>query len=540
MARRKSPDWPTEIAGYAIDDCGGKYTYDREAADLAIRFIETYLQHVEGPKAGQPMRLEPWQAAIIRTIIGWKCTDGTRRFRRVFIFLPRKNGKTTLVAALVILILFTDGEAGAQLFGAASSRDQASILYSIASRMLKQSSKLRKLVTKDVDSTKTILAGTSFFRALAAEAGATHGQNAHLVVCDELHTWTDRRFHEALRTSQGARANPLFAEITTAGERGRSELCMERYEYSKRLIDGVIQNEEFLPVIYEAPEDLDWTDPATWLVANPNLGISIFERQLLELCAEAQDNPRLEASFRQLHLNQWVRSERTWLPMSRWEESPAITHDDIPLGAEVFGGMDLGSYKDLTAFAMLHRIEDVFRVRWHFWMPAGQISVREREDKRPYSQWVREGWITPTEGQTVDYSQVRREILAEAKKYKLAGVAYDPSHAGTLAHDLSAEGVIMEEFRQTYSRYNEPTKEFETLVIDYLLDHGGNPVAHWMAENTAVKEDDFARIRPTKREKNMHTIRIDGIQAAIMGLSQMLVYEAPIDPWAQGITWLDM
>lgn len=516
---------PSDVAGYDPVATAGDCTFDQEAADKVVAFFAKCLAFCKGLKASQPFRLEQWQADIARTIFGWKRPDGSRRYRHVFIEVPRKNGKSTFIAGLANYMLFCDGEQGAELYCAASDREQASLVFNSAATMVRKSPSLAKRC-KIRDSTKRIIYDGSFLRAIPANEGGSHGFDSHFIVGDELHAWPGREFHDVLHTSTGARLQPLEVYITTAGY-DRNSICYEKYQYAKQVRDGIIEDAAFLPVIYEAEERDDWTDQAVWAKANPNLGVSVSEEYIRAECEKAKQNPRYENTFRRLHLNQWTSQESRWLQMDRWR---ACEVTDLPLDLDVaaFGGLDLSSNTDVTAWSVVQRIGDGWRVRNHYFIPEGRMREAEKRDRVPYSAWCRAGYVTATPGDAIDYDYVHARILDDCDKYSIAAIAYDPWNAEPTRLHLEGHGATMVKMRQGYMSLSAPSKELERAVIEGVLDHGRDPVLESHADNVQVKTDENANIRPVKPDHGSAK-RIDGIVATIMAIGVALLV-APNQP----------
>lgn len=513
---------PQDIAGFDPVATAGDCHYDAEAAEKAVEFFYDCLTFVKGLKAAEPFHLEPWQADIVRTVIGWKRPDGSRRFRQVFIEVPRKNGKTTLLAGIANYLLFCDAEAGAECYCAAGDRDQASLAWNSAAAMVKKSPSLAKRC-KVRDSTKRIIYQGSFLRAIAANEGGAHGFDVHFAVCDELHVWPNRSMFDVIHTGTGARRQPLEVYITTAGW-DRNSICWEVLTTARQVRDGQIQDDAFLPVIYEATEDEDWTDPAVWRKANPNLGVSVTEEYLARECKKAQENPAYENTFRRLHLNQWTSQESRWLQMEKWRACEWTTLPIDP-ALPAFGGLDLSSNVDVTAWSLAQRCENGWRLRMHYFIPEGRMREAEKRDRVPYSTWVRMGLVTATPGDAIDYDFIHNRILADADELQLTAVAYDPWNAEATRILLENEGVTMVKFRQGVASLSGPCKELERAVIESALDHGNDPVLAWMAENVQVKTDENGNIRPVKPDHAGSAKRIDGIVAAVMAIGVGLITE---------------
>jgi len=496
----------------------GDARYDPDAAEKAVDFFAEMLNHTKGPEAGRPFVLQPWQQDVTRTLFGWLRPDGTRRFRRAYIGIPRKNGKTTWAAGLALYSLFADGEAGAECYCAATEREQAGLLFSVASGMVRKNDLLWP-ASKIIDSQKRIIYKDSFLRAIPANEGAAHGFNIHLCVGDELHAWSGRAMYDVLVTGTAARRQPLVVWITTAGY-DRHSICWTEYTYAKRVRDGLIDDPEFLPVIYEADEQDDWQKPAIWRKANPNLGVSLPEDYIVQACQRAVEEPGYQNTFRRLHLNQWTSQESRWIDMDVWRGCDCQA-EPIADGTTVWGGLDLASTTDLTAWCVVaKRPGGGYQAQWRFWIPSDRMADVERKDRVPYSQWVREGWITPIDGARIDYEQVEATIVADADRYNLQFVGYDPWNAEPTSIKLDNQhGIRMVKIRQGVASLSAPAKELEACILSGTLDHGSNPVADWMAENVQVQTDVNGNIRPVRPDHQASARKIDGIVALIMAIA---------------------
>lgn len=506
---------PTNIAGYDPDATKGDCEYDPDSAERAVQFFYRCLSFCKGLKANEPFHLEPWQADIVRTMFGWKRPDGSRRYRQVFIEVPRKNGKSTLIAGIANYVLFCDAEEGAECYCAASDREQASLVFNSAASMVRKSPGLDKRC-KIRDSMKRIVYGTSFLRAIPANEGGSHGFDSHFIVGDELHAWPGREFHDVLHTSTGARRQPMEVYITTAGY-DRNSICWEKLTYARQVLSGQIDDNSFLPVIYEATEEDDWTDPVIWRKANPNLGVSVSEEYLARECKKAKNTPAYENTFRRLHLNQWTSQESRWLQMEKWR---ACEWTNLPIDPALpaFGGLDLSSNVDVTAWLLAQRHANGWRLRGHYFIPEGRMREAEKRDRVPYSAWVRMGLVTATPGDAIDYDYIHERILKDAEGLQLTAVGYDPWNAEATRIYLENEGVTMVKMRQGVATLSGPCKELERSVIEGVLDHGNDPALAWMAENVQVKTDENGNIRPVKPDHAGSAKRIDGIVAAVMAI----------------------
>ena len=515
------------IPGYDPYLAAGDCKFNENAGQKVIDFFHECLTHIEGKLAGKPFWLEPWQQAIVANLFGWKRPDGSRRYRECSIYVPRKNGKTPLGAGIANYVLFCDNEIGQQNICAAADREQAALLYRYAKGMVENDAELSKrckIYGGFGQRSIVIESENSSLRVISADAQTKHGGTLHLAIIDELHAQPNRDLVDVIQTSMASknRRQPLLIEITTA-DFDRESICNEKYDYACKVRDGVIDDPAFLPVIYEAPKDADWTSPEVWKAANPNYGISVSEEYLARECKHAQESPAYENTFKRLHLNIKTQNDVQWLTLDRWDKCGEEYDIELLNGRECFMGIDLSTKIDLTAAVMVFppiETDDRWHVLPRFWIPSINAEVRERRDRVPYVSWAQRGFIKMTDGNVVDYEVVKADILADAKRYVIRDIAYDTWNATQIALQLQAEGASVIEFGQGFRSMSEPTKELEKLILAGKLAHGGNPVLRWMANNVSVEQDAAGNLKPSKKKS---TERIDGIVAMIMALGRAMV-----------------
>lgn len=502
----------------------GTYWYDQQAADDACAFFPRFLTHGKGEMGGAPLALSPWQESdIVAPLFGWRRDDGSRRYRTAYIEIPRKNGKTTLVAGIGLKLLLGDREPGAEIYCAAGDREQAGISFEIAKQMVATNPELSRRCK--VYKTAIVVPRTSSaLKVLSSEAYSKHGLNAHGILFDELHTQPDRELWDVLRTSVGARRQPLTVAITTAGF-DRNSLCWAEHEYAISVRDGLIDDPYHLPVIYAAAADDDWRAPATWAKANPGLGISVKPEYLAQECAKAADSPALENTFRRLHLNQWTEQDIRWLSMERWDACARPVDREALRGQPCYAGVDLSSTTDLTALVLVFpRPQGAGATRYavlpFFFVPRANMALRQRRDRVPYDTWTARGLIEATPGNVVDYDRVRVEINELRKEFPIKEIAIDRWNSTQLQTQLAGDGFTVAEFGQGYASMSAPTKELEALVLAERVDHGGHEVLRWCAANVAVETDAAGNLKPSKAKS---TERIDGIVATVMALGRAMV-----------------
>ena len=501
--------------------------YSKEKADAAIKFISA-LKFTKGEWAGRPFILQPWQKKFIRKLFGYVNKDGTRRYRTAYLEIPRKNGKSELAAAIALYLLFADGEPGAEIYSAAADREQASLVFNAAATMVRKSKSLSK-ISRIIDSQKRIVfyKKNSFYRAISSEAYSKHGFNPHAVVYDELHVAPNRDLWDTLQTSMGARRQPLMLAITTAGY-DRNSICWEVHEYARQVRDGVIKDPSFLPVIYSADPEDDWTDEKVWAKANPNLGVTIKLDFLRQECQRAKEIPAYQNTFRRLYLNQWTQQDTRWIDMEAWRECGGKVDYEELANLRCWAGVDLSTTTDISSCALVFEPDSdgVVHVLSYNWVPRENIAARVRRDRVPYDLWAQQGHITATEGNVIDYDYIRIAITDEIKRRfpLLQVVGYDPWNATKWAIDLESEGVPVMEVRQGFKTMSPACKELERLIIGRKLRHNNNPVLTWAMNNLVVAQDPAGNIKPAKDKS---TERIDPAVAVIIAISTMLQSEAP-------------
>lgn len=493
--------------------------FDEGAAEHVLKFF-SILKHSKGEWAGKPIELEPWQQFLLWTLFGWKRADGTRRFRTAYIEVARKNGKSTIGAGVGLYLLAADGEPGAEIYSAATKRDQARITHLEAVRMVKSSPMLRKRIRTFRDNLN--IEGTaSKFEPLGADSDTMDGLNIHGAIVDEIHAHKTREVWDKIDTGTGARRQPLMFGITTAGY-DRQSLCWTLNEYTKKILDRVIDDDTFFGMIFTLDADDDWQDETTWIKANPNLNVSKKLDDMRRGAQRAMEMPSAQNSFLRLHLNVWTQSETKWMPIEHWRQCGLPLDYSKLAGRTCFAGLDLSSTSDLTAWVMVFPPlpgEDIYLILPRFWIPEENLTKRVHDDRVPYDVWLRGGFLNATPGNVIDYDFIFEQIGRDAKEFEIAEAAFDRWGAARVANVLQAKGLVMVEFGQGFASMSPPMKELERLVISHKIAHGNNPVMNWMADNVVAQIDAAGNIKPDK-EKSRE--KIDGIVALIMGLDRAM------------------
>ena len=495
--------------------------YDDTRAQYVIRFIEN-LKHTKGEWFNRPFILLDWQRDIIRNLFGVIKADGNRQFTTGYVEIPKKQGKTELGAALALYMLTADGERGAEIYSCAADRAQASLIYTVAVDMIALCPALKKRL-KIVASQKRIVysAMNSFYQVLSSEAYSKHGINPHAVLYDELHVANREMANVMLHGAADARRQPLNFLITTAGNDMHS-IGYEIHQKAVAILEDKKVDPTFFPTIYAAKEDDDWTSPEVWAKANPSLGVTVTLEKMRIACENAKQNPAEENLFRQLRLCQWVKQAVRWMPMHVWDECAFPIQPESLCGRICYGGLDLSSTTDITAFVLVfppRDEEDKFAVLPYFWIPADNLATRVRRDHVPYDIWEQQGYIKTTAGNVVHYGFIEAFIEELNTKYHIKEIAFDRWGAVQMTQNLEGMGFTVVPFGQGYKDMSPATKELMKLTMEKKLAHGGNPVLRWMMDNIYVKTDPAGNIKPDKEKS---TDRIDGAVALVMALDRAI------------------
>ena len=496
--------------------------YDKKQADYVVSFIEC-LCHTKGKWAGKPFILLPWQEEIVRNVFGILKEDGKRQFTTTYIEIPKKNGKSELAAAIALYLLFGDGEPSAEVYGAAADRQQASIVFDVANQMVQMTPALAKRC-KIKAATKTIEnnMNNGTYKVLSAEVGTKHGFSVSGLVLDEVHAQPNRKLFDVLTKGSGdAREQPLFFLITTAGNDTNS-ICYELHQKALDIMEGKKIDPTFYPVIYGASEEEDWTDPKVWQKANPSLGETIQMEKVVAACESAKQNPAEENTFRQLRLNQWVKQAVRWMPMDKWDVCAYPVNEEDLEGRVCYGGLDLSSTTDITAFVLVFPPldeDDKYIVVPYFWIPEETLDLRVRRDHVPYDVWEKQGFLQTTEGNVVHYGYIEKFIEKLGEKYNIREIAFDRWGAVQMVQNLEGMGFTVVPFGQGFKDMSPPTKELMKLTLEQKIAHGGHPVLRWMMDNIFIRTDPAGNI---KADKERSTEKIDGVIATIMGLDRAI------------------
>lgn len=513
-----------------LDTPRDPWMYDENKARHAVYFIESYCKHSKGKWGGKPVILENWQKALVAATFGFVDKSGKRRFREVLLIVARKNGKSTLAAAIGLYMQIADGEPGAEIYALATKEDQAKLIWLEAKRMVKKSPVLNKRLKGLV---KVIVGREdqgyedSLFRPLGSDSDSLDGLNTHCALMDEIHAWTDENLFDVIADSMTARDHPLLFETTTAGT-VRESVYDKKYDYACKVADGIegFEDDRLLPIIYELDDPSEWKKPELWQKANPGLGTIKSLQQLKEKAAKAIKVPAQQANLLCKDFNIRSNGAAAWLPFDVLNNTETFELEELR-GSYAIGGCDLSSTTDLTCATLLIMKAGSNKkyVLQQYFMPDATVETRAQEDKVPYDKWVDRGLITACEGNQVNFSDVTAWFLKMFDQYDIRPlwVYYDRALSSYWVEDMRSHGFIMEKCAQGAFTFNQPMRTMEADLRDKLINYNNNPVLKYCLSNTSVKVDDNDMRRPVKG-KNTRA-RIDGMVSlldAYVGLGEKM------------------
>lgn len=510
--------------------------FDEASGEFAVDFIETFCRQSKGKWAGEPLRLLDWQKDFIMRLFGWKRADGRRRFRRAYLEVAKKNGKSTLYAAIALLLLLGDSEGAPEVYLLAVDREQAGLILDESKRMVSSSPEL----SCRLDTLKDRIIdpkGHGKIQSCSADVPSKDGVNAHGMLFDELHRQKTRNLWDIFEYAGASREQPLTLSITTAGE-DESGVWHEQRDYSDKVNSGVIPDTTHLGVVYRALETDDLDDPETWKKANPSLGITIKPEDFAREWEEAKLIPTKRANFLRLRLNIITRADCKFVDLSQWDQCKECPKFES--GCDLHVGIDLSENQDLTAVIYVAGDEeDGVDVGCKFYLPEDNIVELEHKHQVPYRTWARMGLITLTPGNVVDYAFVRRDVNALAGDHNISKVLIDPYNAVKLAIELKEQdGLPVETIRQGFLSLSGPTKALQRLILSGRIRHGGHPILRWHISNAIAEEDAAGNLKLSKRKSKK---KIDGAAAlvnAIAGIASGMPDDGPSIYDTRGLTYL--
>ncbi len=497
--------------------------FDQRAAERPPLFFRKFLRHYKGKFKSQPFDLLDWQRdRVILPLYGWKRPDGWRRFRKVYLTVAKKNGKTGLGSAIAVYELVGDGEPGAKCYLSANAEEQAGNSFDDCAKMIKHSPQLND-VLKVNESTHRIVyaAADSFLTAIPANPDANDGIDGSFVLIDELHLAPSREMYDVLQFAGEARRQPIFLITTTAGDGNDVDgIAREEYDYAKSVLAGTVIDIGYLPVIFEAEAGDDVRDPATWEKANPSMGVTIDRARFAEDVTAALGSPSRMTNVKRRKLNMWVGSPKHFIAREAWDACRGELPAELA-SVKCILGLDLGDTSDLTAAVDVKRFGKKIFVRAQFFSPEETVDARTSEGRLPYRAWVDGGWIIPTPGASIDFESIDEWLLSRCGRGDVSEVAYDPYQAIATINKLTGKGILCVKVPQQVPHIAPATKELERLVLSGQIVHDGNPVLAWMIGNVVPRVDNNGNIMPLKGKKSK---KIDGATALITALSRVMVY----------------
>ncbi|MEM9058942.1 MAG: terminase TerL endonuclease subunit [Pseudomonadota bacterium] len=486
--------------------------FDCAAADRHLKSIR-YLKHSTGPLGGQRLEFQPWQVFRHGSIFGWKGPDGHRRFRTGYNQIAKKNGKTTDAVAMVYSMLCWDGEAAPQIYSAATTRDQAGLLFNEAMRMrdisIYRSSDITHKLKGEISCPRT----QGVFKCLSRDGDSSDGINPHLAVKDEVHRWTDRELAEVITQSMIARAQPLDWLITTAGE-DLATYCGETRLYSEKVLTGEHADDSFFAYVAEPPGDCAPDDRDAWAMANPNLGITFGPEVIADLCRNAEVITARMPNFRRLHLNLWTAGALQWISDAAWSHlGPAFDWRKLK-GRPAWIAIDLSSTTDLSAVVVAVPVGDVIYLITfsHIAVGLDGLAGRAAREKREFTGWAQQGFLEVHPG-AISEDRIIEQVLELSEIFEVIEVSFDRWGMQSIKKALTDAGAPMVDHGQGYGGMSAPMKAFEAGVLNERIRHGGNPVLTWAVKNVFRDQDPAEQIKPNKKKSSG---RIDPAVAAIM------------------------
>lgn len=494
------------------------YYFDGDAAEKVCKFIQAF-PHTKGKWAsrGEKLTLEPWQCFFLCAIFGWKRhSDRTRRYRKALLFVPRKNGKSALAAGIGLYMLAADGEYGSEVYSGATTEKQAWEVFRPAKIMASKVPQFTEYFGVDVHASNiSILDNGSRFEPIIGNPG--DGASPHCAIVDEYHEHQTDRLLDTMETGMGAREQPLMLMITTAGD-NMAGPCYQMQIDAQKNLEGVIDDPQTFALIYTVDQGDEWADIESLKKANPNYGVSVSDDFLMARLNDAKNNARKQSTFQTKHLNIWVGARDAYFNVDRWKHcaDESMTLEQFN-GKPCYIGLDLASKVDIAALEIVFPQGDGQYARFgRYYLPEATVEATENEH---YQGWMRDGWLTVTEGEIIDFARIRDDIVALTKQFQVEEVAYDPFQATMLVTDLMNQGVPVVEMRPTVLNFSEPMKNLDAIIRAKQIRHNGDPIMTWMISNVVAKEDAKENVYPRKeRPEN----KIDGAVALIMALGRSM------------------
>lgn len=510
--------------------------FSEDRAQHVLDFYN-FVPHVKGALAGKPIELMPWHIFILINLFGFVIPlideltgeqaldeDGdtvmVRRFRTAYSEVARKNAKSTLSSGIGLYMTGADGEGGAEVYSAATTRDQARIVFDDAKNMIKKSPKILGRLFGHVKLNIHQERTASKFEPLSSDANNLDGLNIHCGIVDELHAHRTRDVWDVLETATGARLQSLIFAITTSGT-NKEGICFEQRDYAIKVLRGVVDDDTYFAVIYTLDEDDDPFDERNWPKANPGLGVCKRWDDMRRLAKKAKEQIAARPNFFTKHLNIWVTAESAWMDMDRWDKCNDIASDDQLVQWPLWVGIDLANKIDICAAVKTWLAPNGHtHTKSKFWIPEGRLETAPKHISELYRKWADAGHLELTDGDVIDHAYIKSEVEAWVKGESLKEIAFDPWSATQFSIALRDEGLPLVEVAQTVKNLSESMKSVQADVYGRKIHHDGNPVMNWMMSNVTVKPDKNDNIFPNKSTPEN---KIDGPVALFTAKSRLLV-----------------
>ncbi|EAK8032572.1 terminase large subunit [Campylobacter jejuni] len=496
---------------------------DEKIAKKAVLFI-SLLKHTDGELAGKPFQLLNFQIEFIIDIIAtYSKEKNARRYSYALLFIPRKNGKTELIGAILLYFLFIDKEKGKKIYCAANETEQAKLVFNAASSMVSQEEELNKMCYQYKtyrEIRKKNAKFEDFIKVLTATSETKDGLRPYVFIYDELHAAKNGDLYKVLEEGTASRVNSLCIVISTAGYNHFGEM-KKQYDYCKQVKNGIINDPSTYAKIYEPDADDDWNDEKTWIKVNPALGYGVKLEKLREYYQKALANANDEVSFKTKHLNIWTSNATSFI---KDDDFLKCSFKELDLKSDVYVGLDLSATTDLTALALICEVDKILHVDFKFYAPELSARERSKRDKVPYLEWAKLGFLTLTPGNSVDYDYLINDILALNKKLNIKMIGYDPWNSLEVAKKLSDENIECVQIRQGFASISEPLKEYQIRVLKQTLNHNNNPIFRWCNSNLVIDQDARENIKPDKKKSSE---RIDAISALVTAIATKNSIEKP-------------
>jgi phage terminase large subunit-like protein len=513
------------------------FTFDKDRGNHICWFLEN-LPHIKGRWKTRNIELEPWQCFILTTIFGWIDADGFRRYKKCYVEIPRKNGKSCLAAGVALYLLCADGEPGAEIYSAAVTRDQAKICWETAQKMVQREREMQHFYgVEPLAHSIAVERNAAAFKPLSRDADSLEGLNPHGAIIDELYAHKTREIFDVLNQATGSRRQPLLFCITTAGD-NRVGVCFEQHEYVSQILHGRHSDERYWGVIYSVDKDDDWVSEASARKANPNYGVSVLADDIEMICKQAQRSAEAQNAYLTKRLNIWTSTGTAFFNMLAWHnrcKQSEYTLEDF-YGERCYVSLDLASKVDIAVKLMLFRRDDKRYVFCKYYVPESALD-RGNPNYDYYAGWVNAGRITTTPGNVIDFEFIEADLLEDRSNFQVVEVPFDPFQATELSTRMLKEGMPMIEVGATVRNFSEPMKSLDGMILEGTIKHDGDPVLGWMIGNVYAKRDAKDNVYPRKvRNEN----KIDGAVALLMALNrEMLSAEGePSIYESGGLKWI--